>query len=117
MRELVFWGIPATDTMARRCPLPCRIFGRASSYIPARAWKSSLPRWIFPSSKTSMTYIGLPDGAATTEAFALSRHWLSAIPLLYVSGGQINAQIPFINGNGTHQLSVMHGQTPSQPQT
>jgi uncharacterized protein (TIGR03437 family) len=40
-----------------------------------------------------------------------------AIPLLYVSGGQINAQIPFINGNGTHQLSVMHGQTPSQPQT
>jgi uncharacterized protein (TIGR03437 family) len=40
------------------------------------------------------------------------------VPLLYVSGGQINAQIPFnANGSTPHQLSVMHGQTPSQPQT
>src|ERR1035438_6201507 len=28
MREPVFWAIPATDTMAKRSPLPCRIFGR-----------------------------------------------------------------------------------------
>jgi uncharacterized protein (TIGR03437 family) len=40
------------------------------------------------------------------------------VPLQYVSGGQINAQIPFdVNGNATHQLSVTHGQNPSQPQS
>src|SRR5664280_1328456 len=85
MREPVFWEIPATDTMARRFPLPCRIFGQESFYIPARAWRSSLPRSIFPSSRTSMNYIGLPDGAATTEAFALSRHWLSGCWITAVS--------------------------------
>ena len=41
------------------------------------------------------------------------------VPLLYASGIQINAQIPFtINGDMTHSLSVMHGQSSSsQPQT
>ena len=35
MREPAFWAIPATDTMAKRFHLPCRIFGRRVLLYPS----------------------------------------------------------------------------------
>jgi uncharacterized protein (TIGR03437 family) len=82
---------------------------------------------ISPGSLVSIFGVNMADSPPVTATLPLQTREANAqvlldgqpLPLLYASGSQINAQIPFtINGDITHSLSVMHGQSSSsQPQT